>query len=90
MKSYDHTCSQSLGIASADPMPGTIIDQLRSEASEGSTRCATSVTSMPVLKATVTASTAIGMSSSVLRLQLTAAAAKAPVQRPSMRQLSAQ
>lgn len=76
-------------MASADADPAMIIDQLRSKSSEGSTRCATSITSMPVLKAMMTASTAIGISSSRLRLQLTAAAAKAPVQRPSIRVLSA-
>ena len=61
---------------------GTIIDQVWSASDEGATLLATSATSTPVLKAIVTASTAFGMRSSVLRLELTAAAANAPVQRP--------
>lgn len=83
-------CSQKLlTAASPDVRPETIIDQLCSDVSEDATRCATSVACLPTLKATVTAQIAKGMSSSVLRLQLTAAAAKAPVQRPSTRASSA-
>lgn len=81
-------CSQNLCTASTDFNPGTIIDQLLS--TECSTRCAISVTRIPVLNAATTASIASGMSSRVVRLQLTAAAAKAPVHKPSIRVLSAE
>lgn len=62
-----------------------MIDQLWLEL-VGATRLAVSATSIPVLKAMVTASTARGTRSSTFWLQLTAAAARAPVHKPRTRE----
>ena len=50
--------SQNVRSASIEVKPGTIIDQLRSEVAEDPKRFAVSMTCLPTLKATVTASTA--------------------------------
>lgn len=79
-------CSLNFSMTSCALEPGTMMDQCWFGSDEV-TLLATSATRIPIRNATVTASTAFWTRSSMLRLELTAAAANAPVQRPRAQDL---